>query len=239
MTILSVHVSNSGRQGRQAARALAARGRGGPTWVRAVRPLGNAHGFGAAPPPLSRIVVLCAWPDEHTLTRAGHDAALEVLRREPGSWWVQAAVASTRGSERGTRPLQATRGVDITAGPMATLTYGRTDWRRLSRFARAGTGLRRSILHADGLICAVSAGWPLSGNLTFSLWDDQTAMTDFAYGHEHASLHREVARARPGILAEQLNARLRISAIGGAPNPSTCSHPDRLQRLAQQIRPSA
>ena len=125
-------------------------------------------------------------------------------------------ILSTRGSHYGERPL-APAAEAPGNGRLAVVTLGRTTLCSVPRFLWHGRGLARHILGADGMVSAISAGSPLTGNLTFSLWDSQEAMVAFAYGGAVPGGHVETVRARPPILVEQLSARIRPLTALGAP----------------------
>jgi hypothetical protein len=191
-------------------------------------------GFGAGAPDLRRQVLLTAWRHE-----ADFDSFLarplgQRLAEQPGhSWWALFEIASTRGSHHGARPL---RGTGTHDGPVAVLTLGRTRPRQVPLFLLEGARLARFIRSADGLITAFSAGIPLSGNCTVSVWESESDMLDFAYRRPDG--HARAARRRPPILAEQLNARMRLRRLGGDWGEGTL-HPERLTRLAARLQSAA
>ena len=213
-SIVSVHVFEGGR-----ARAPVLPGL---VFAKRLLPIGSAAsgGFGAGLPPLRRRVLLAVWEDL---------AAFRPL----GTWCAAGEAYATRGTFGGERRI-APAGPREPGGPISVIKLGRPTPRTLVRFLRRGEGLASHTRDAPGLITAVSAGIPLSGNLTFSLWESERAMTDFAYGR--AADHRAVVRDRPPILAEQLNARLRPLRVEGALEPRRTLHPERLSRFAEALR---
>jgi hypothetical protein len=64
---------------------------------------------------------------------------------------------------------------------------------------------------------------------TISIWETEQHMLGFAY--RDVKGHGETVRREPPILAEQLNARLRIRRLGGASGSGTL-HPERMSQLA-------
>jgi hypothetical protein len=87
---------------------------------------------------------------------------------------------------------------------------------------REGARLGPHIENAPGLVTACSAGIPLTGNCTLSIWESEKDMLNFAY-RDRTGHGRTVRRDSP-ILAEQLNARMRLRRLGGgwqqwAPRP--------------------
>ena len=197
----------------------------GLVFAKRLLPIGAARsgGFGAGIPSPGR-VTLAVWEDVAAYDAAGHG--------EPG-WRAVLEACSTRGSFRGARPI-APAGRPLGDEPIGVVTLGRASWRTLPRFLWRGDRLARPIRDAPGLLGALSAGLPLTGNLTFSLWESAERMLDFAYGRD--APHRAVVRARPPILSEQLNARLRPLRIEGRCDGRAVLHPERVSRLAEALR---
>jgi hypothetical protein len=100
------------------------------------------------------------------------------------------------------------------------------------RFLREGARLRRFVHGAPGLVTAYSAGVPLTGNCTLSLWESEDHMLSFAY--RDGAGHGRTVRRDPPILVEQLNARLRLRRLGGSWGRDTL-HAERLARLAATL----
>ena len=178
-------------------------------------------GFAAGLPALQCQVLLTAW-------RGGEDfdAFCRAESSLAASWWALFEVVSARGSYRGALPL---RGTGSSEGPFAALTLGRTSPRRLVTFLSEGARLAPYLRSAPGLLGAVSAGVPLTGNCTLSLWDSEDHMHGFAYAGVRG--HVATARRRPPILIEQLNARMRVRKLGGRLDLAA-PYTERLQSLA-------
>ena len=199
-------------------------------FAKAMTPIGSraSAGFGAGLPDLRRQVLLTAWRRPAAFT--------EFLKSSFAHWpgegiehsgWVVCEVVSTRGSYRGAKPLEASAPPNPEL-PFAALTLGQTRTRSLHRFLREGARLGPFVGDAPGLVTAFSAGLPLTGNCTVSLWRSEHDMHAFAYGNRDG--HGVTIRRNPPILAEQLNARLQVLEIGGEWGPETM-HRDRLQQL--------
>jgi len=193
---------------------------------------GASAGFGGGIPALQRQVLLTAWRHETDFERfLGQPLAQRLAAEARHSWWLLFEVASTRGSHYGSKPLASREG-SVADGPFAALTLGRVRLRSLPRFLREGARLGSFVRHAPGLVSAVSAGWPPTGNCTISIWESEQHMLDFAYGD--AKGHGDTVRRDPPILTEQLNARLRVRRLGGDWGPDMM-HPERLALLGASL----
>jgi hypothetical protein len=192
---------------------------------------GASAGFGGGVPALGRQVLLTSWRAEEDFDRfLGQPPAQGLATEERDSWWSLFDVVSTRGSHYGSAPLS---GCDAVAdGPFAALTLGRVRLRSLPRFLREGARLGSFTGQAPGLVSAVSAGWPPTGNCTVSIWESEQHMLRFAYGDVEG--HGDTVRRDPPILVEQLNARLRVRRLDGSRGGGML-HPERLARLAAML----
>jgi hypothetical protein len=191
---------------------------------------GASAGFGGGVPALGRQVLLTAWRGEADFDHFLEQPLAQHLAPGAGSWWSLFDVASTRGSHYGSMPLSSRDAV--ADGPFAALTLGRVRLRSLPRFLREGVRLGSFTRQAPGLVSAVSAGWPPTGNCTLSIWETEQHMLAFAYGDVEG--HGDTVRRDPPILIEQLNARLRVRRLGGGWGDGTM-HPERLTRLAAAL----
>jgi hypothetical protein len=182
-------------------------------------------------PALGRQILLTAWRRETDFERFLEEPLAQRLVTEARhSWWSLFDVVSTRGSYYGSAPLSS-RDKDAD-GPFAALTLGRIRPRSLPRFLREGARLGPFTRQARGLVSAVSAGWPPTGNCTISIWESEQHMLRFAYGEVEG--HGDTVRRDPPILAEQLNARLRVRRLHGRWGDGTM-HPERLAQLAAAL----
>lgn len=193
---------------------------------------GASSGFGGGVPALQRQVLLTAWRQKADFERfLDQPLAKRLAAEAKHSWWSLFEVASTRGSHYGSKPLSS-RERPVADGPFAALTLGRVRSRSLPRFLREGARLGSFVRPAPGLVSAVSAGWPPTGNCTISIWESEQHMLDFAYADVEG--HGDTVRRDPPILIEQLNARLRVRRLGGDWGPDTM-HQDRLAQLGAAL----
>jgi hypothetical protein len=192
---------------------------------------GASAGFGGGVPGLGRQVLLTAWRQETDFERFLEQPVAQRLAAEARySWWSLFDVVSTRGSHYGSAPLSSRD--TVADGPFAALTLGRVRLRSLPRFLREGARLGSFTRRAPGLVSAVSAGWPPTGNCTLSIWETEQHMLRFAYGDVEG--HGDTVRRDPPILAEQLNARMRVRRLDGSWDSGTM-HPERLTQLVAAL----
>jgi hypothetical protein len=193
---------------------------------------GASAGFGGGLPALRRQVLLTAWREATEFESFLAEPLARSLSIEAKiSWWSLFEVVSTRGTHLGSSPLSSceTGG----NGPFAALTLGRVRLLSLPRFLREGVRLGPLTRNAQGLVSAVSAGWPTTGNCTISIWESEKEMLRFAYANSEG--HGDTVRRDPPILLEQLNARLRVCRLGGNVAGGTMLHPERLAQLAATL----
>lgn len=192
---------------------------------------GASAGFGGGLPALRRQVLLTAWREATDFENfLGQPPVHRLATEAKNSWWSLFDVVSTRGTHYGSAPLSSCE--MVADGPFAALTLGRVQLLSLPRFLREGVRLGSFTHGARGLVSAVSAGWPPTGNCTISIWESEKDMLRFAYGD--AEGHGDTVRRDPPILAEQLNARLRIRRLGGDWGGCTM-YPERLAPLAAAL----
>lgn len=174
-----------------------------------MRAIASRNGFGLGIGDPRRTVTVCAWQNLDGAESFLNDSGSLASDRD---WGALLEVTRTRGDHLGVKPLVAYEPA-AGDGAIGALTLGLTPWRGVPRFMSHGVRLRGSLERSPGLLFATSAGWPTTGNSTFSLWESEAAMLEFAYGSGGG--HENTAHARPPILSGQLNARMRVLALDG------------------------
>jgi hypothetical protein len=190
---------------------------------------------------LRRVISILMWEEESALEDFLSGCALAHAWSEcRWAWHTRAAPLRSRGSSRGHSPLpdlpRSAPGESAShGGPIAALTLGRTSWRHSLTLGRISPAAK-PFLRTDGLITAVSAGLPVHGNCTFTLWESEQAMQRFAYGQLPGD-HRETIRQdqRRSVLIEQLSARFTPLRIEGSWDPARTPNATALQRLARTL----
>ncbi|MGA2165087.1 MAG: hypothetical protein ABSH36_11545 [Solirubrobacteraceae bacterium] len=193
-------------------------------------------------PDLRRVIAVLVWEEESALE--------EFLDRCPlvrawseclWAWHTRAAPLQSRGSFRGHSPLadlpRSTPGKSASdSGPIAALTLGRTSWRHNLTLGRISPAAK-PFLQTDGLITAVSAGLPVYGNCTFTLWESEQAMQRFAYGQPPGD-HRDTISQNHdrSVLIEQFSARFEPLRIEGTWDPTSTPNAAALGRLADTLQ---
>jgi hypothetical protein len=190
----------------------------GLRWAKALTMLGAGErgGFAVGLPAMHRQLLIASWQSQARFELFYAESSLVAAwdRDCSHAWHVLMEPTRTKGS-CGVVPFGQLTG-NGGDGPISVLTLGRCRWRRLATFAREGTSLATSILQADGLITAFTAGFPVTGNATFSLWEDTKSMLDFAYGEKGMGHRATVDRdTRLGILREQITVRFLPREIRG------------------------
>jgi hypothetical protein len=191
----------------------------GLRWAKALTMLGAGErgGFAVGLAAVHRQLLIASWRSQAQFESFHAESSLAAAwdRDCSHAWHVLMHPTRTKGSFCGLVPFgQLTEnGGD---GPISVLTLGRCRWWRLASFTREGMSLTTSILQADGLITALTAGFPVTGNATFSLWEDTKSMLDFAYGQKGTGHRATVDRdSRLGILQEQITVRFLPHEIRG------------------------
>lgn len=121
---------------------------------------------------------------------------------------------SSRGSWSGRQPFGDPPAMPY-AGPVAAVTRARLAPRRLLSFWRAVPPVAADLHRRPGLRLALGIGEaPVGLQGTFSLWDSDAALRNFAAGAAHAAV---VARTpEVGWYAEELFARLAVESVQGS-----------------------
>jgi hypothetical protein len=246
MTVFaSAHIADhrSARQAHTWRRQLSQRAPAvrGLRWLKAMTTLGDARqgGFAVVPNRLRRQFAIAAWdsPEDFEAFYAGSPLADAWHHDCDYAWHVLLKPWRSSGSFNGSDPFGELETPEPESGPIGVLTLGRCPWRRLSAFTGEGTALTSRILGANGLITALTAGFPVSGNATFSLWERTDDMRRFAYGPRGEGHGATIdADRRRGILEEQIRVRFVPLAIRGNWDPSTTPNSDAVAGLASRLQ---
>jgi heme-degrading monooxygenase HmoA len=130
-------------------------------------------------------------------------------------WTIKMAPVRSQGLWDGVNPFVPAGGERAAPGPLAVLTRAAIRPGALPAFWRAGARTSKAISRAPGLLAAVGLGeLPLVRQATFSLWEDEQAMRQYAYGTAH---HQQVIRQTrtDHWYREELFARFRVLSATG------------------------
>lgn len=183
--------------------------------------LGSGDGGGfSLKPDWSRYALLCVWDDERAADEFFQTSKLmEKYRRRASEIWT-ARLAPTRahGAWSGANPFLPVVDAPPESAPVAVLTRAAIRPAKLARFWSFVPATSREIERAPGLIASIGVGEaPFVRQATFSLWQTEAAMKDFAYKSE---MHREVVKLTrtENWYAEELFARFSLVSSEGAWN---------------------
>lgn len=176
------------------ARALLARTPGLRFW----RLLGTGRGKGfSLRPDFSRYGLLGVWDGAEAFEDFHNDSTLMTSYRSHAEelWSVRLLPVQAHGEWGRLNPFMPLSESPVSPErPIAVLTRASIRLRRLAAFWRAVPATSLALERASGLLASTGTGeWPFTHPATFSLWRDETAMREFAYG---APAHMEVMRRK-------------------------------------------
>lgn len=138
-------------------------------------------------------------------------------RRAAEIWTVKLLPVKAHGKWSGANPFEPLAAPKPNA-PTAVLTRAKIRFSKLHRFWRYVPATSREIEQAEGLIASIGVGEaPFIRQATFSLWQNEKAMQNFAY---KSAVHREVIKLtrQENWYSEDLFARFTPIASEGSWN---------------------
>ncbi|MXV16277.1 DUF3291 domain-containing protein [Hufsiella ginkgonis] len=130
-------------------------------------------------------------------------------------WTLLAEPIASHGKWDGREPFKITGQSQVPPAPIAVLTRATIRLKKLPRFWQHVTPVANLMHSAPGYLTSVGIGEaPFFRQATFSLWENEDAVADFAY---RSPVHREVIRKtrEEGWYSEELFARFRPIASYG------------------------
>src|SRR5687768_3618648 len=173
---------------------------------------GNGRTFTVRDADPLRWALLATWTDAAAAARFESSPLLSAWERDAvESCRIDLRPVASRGSWSGRTPFGDPEPVR-TDGPVAALTRARLRATSAPGFWRAVPPVSADLGERPGLRAALAIGEaPVGLQGTFSLWDSNAALRDFARGEAHAAV---VARTEPARwYTEELFARLAV--VGG------------------------
>ncbi|PTB97568.1 spheroidene monooxygenase [Marivirga lumbricoides] len=155
-----------------------------------VKVLGTGSGFGFSLwPDFNTYALLLKWKDEEATETFFNSSKVfsQVHSRSESveTYYLQSLGA--HGSWYGKNPFPE-KG-EYTGGEIAVITRARININKLPRFWQFVPKASKSIQNANGLIYTKGIGeWPLIEQATFSIWENEQAMKNYAY----ADIHKEI-----------------------------------------------
>ncbi|MEL6478949.1 MAG: DUF3291 domain-containing protein, partial [Pseudomonadota bacterium] len=177
---------------------------------------GTGTGEGFTPVPnLAVYALMTVWPDGATARARLAEAPVfaRYRRRAAETADLLLSPVSSRGAWDGQAPFR-TDG-DARPSPIAVLTRATLHPSAMRGFWRNVPGIEGTIRGEDQLLMKVGMGEvPWLQQVTFSIWQDDRAMQDFAYRSQH---HREAIRRvrEGGWFKEELYARFAVTSVEG------------------------
>lgn len=192
--------------------------------------LGSGAGEGfSIKPDWSVYAFLQVWEDEEAAERALNDPWLQVLQVQcNGQMHFKLSPYHSKGTWNGKAPFEKEESKDTAL--MAVITRASIKWTHLIPFWLAVPAVSRIISKQKSLLFQKGVGeWPLIEQATFSVWDREAAMKDFAYQQKE---HREVVqktRKLKWYREEQFSRFAVVDISGDWPNPQFKALQERLQ----------
>lgn len=136
------------------------------------------------------------------------------------SWTIKLLPYKSYGSWSGQNPFQPTASEPSASEQIAVLTRAAINWRALPAFWKHGAITSAALDEAPGVLASIGLGeLPFVRQATFSIWENQAAMQNYAYQN---IAHREVMqRTRAeNWYKEELFARFKVLSTEGTWNGS-------------------
>lgn len=170
---------------------------------------GKGNGFSLSPD-FSRYGLLAVWDHAEAADRFLTESTLMAGYRQHAEevWTLRLLAVQGRGAWAGVNPFLPLAQTTVDDGrPVAVLTRATIRWSKLAAFWGAVPDTSRALDGAQGLLASVGTGeMPWVRPATFSVWRDEAAMREYAYGERS---HLAVIRRRrdEGWYAEELFMR--------------------------------
>ena len=180
---------------------------------------GTGGGEGFRPSPNTSVyAILATWPSPEIAEERLATAPVFQRYRARASEWATLFLdrARVRGAWDGRSPFDSSTSMAPGQGAVAVLTRATIRPRHVLRFWRHAPGIDLQTAQEPAILFKLGMGEvPGLRQVTFSIWRDAKAMTEFAYRHP---AHREAARAaKEGRwFSEDLFARFRLAHAEGA-----------------------
>lgn len=157
--------------------------------------MGSGEGGGfSLKPDWARYALLAVWESDRHADRFFAESGLmrQFRRRAAEIWTIRLLPVRVQGKWSGRNPFEPTVKPQPESSPVAVLTRASIKIAKLGRFWSFVPQTSREIKRAEGLIASIGIGEaPFFRQATFSLWQSETDMKNFAY---KSKIHAEVVK---------------------------------------------
>ena len=179
--------------------------------------LGTGKGFSPIQPDLFRYGLFAVWKDATAAQEFFDNSKWINSYNEHSMEKVTIILKSyqSRGSWSGINPFESFAEKPAPDAPVAILTRGSIKVSKVFAFWKHEPAISRTIYNAPGLIASAGLGeYPFFRQVTFSIWENEQAMMQFAHGN---SVHGKAAQASfdHHYFSEWMFTRLKILAVEG------------------------
>ncbi|MDO6436264.1 spheroidene monooxygenase [Cyclobacterium sp. 1_MG-2023] len=155
--------------------------------------MGTGGGFGfSLKPDFSTYALLMVWEDVEAARNFNLSEAYLRFNQQCISnftYWMRCI--QSHGTWYGKEPFNPSH--EKTDGPIMVITRARVKLHKVFRFLKYTPNTSRSAEKASGLIFTKGIGeWPIIEQATFSYWNSQAQMEDYAYGTAHKEVIKKV-----------------------------------------------
>ena len=172
--------------------------------------LGTGSGFGfSLKPDFSTYALLIDWkdPDSRNAFFADNELFHSLKTKSKSIDTHLIEPISVHGSWYGEVPFE--KRADYNGGKIGIITRARINWTKLPVFWKNVPKASKAIQEAKGLDFTKGVGeWPLIEQATFSIWESQEAMMQYAYNDTHKEIIKKVKKQN--WYKEELFARFNI-----------------------------
>ncbi|WP_339904440.1 spheroidene monooxygenase [uncultured Cyclobacterium sp.] len=155
--------------------------------------MGTGGGFGfSLKPDFSTYALLMVWEDaEAARSFYLSETYLRFNQQCISNFTYWMRCIQSHGTWYGKKPFKPSH--EKTKGPIMVITRARVKLHKVFRFLKYIPNTSRSAEKASGLIFTKGIGeWPIIEQATFSYWNSQAQMEDYAYGTAHKEVIKKV-----------------------------------------------
>lgn len=175
---------------------------------------GAGNGFSLWPD-FSTYAMLCVWDSETEAESflSNHNLSKQFDSRASSKTTYFLATIKSHGKWDGANPFSLSKTIDPLQGKIGIITRATLNTNRLIEFWRSVPKASRAIADADGVSWFKGIGeWPFIQQATFSVWDSEESVQEFAYrSRPHANIVTKTRKRN--WYKEDLFARFQILKV--------------------------